>query len=112
MLEKLVQAVTAVEHRKAAHGRGKAEGAPRLSDVTQVSTRSRWQPQRHRAADEIQGHSTEGAGRHQYIASQHSDEATPLCFTRSRSRSLKKGNNNNTVTVGFQVLLYLWYVCR
>lgn len=37
MLEKLVQAVTAVEHRKAAYGRGKAEGAQGLSDVTQVS---------------------------------------------------------------------------
>jgi hypothetical protein len=38
MLEKLVQAVTAVEHRKAAYGRGKADGPQALSDVTQVRT--------------------------------------------------------------------------
>lgn len=38
MLEKLVQAVTAVEHRKAAYGRGKAEGQPEtgIDDVAQV----------------------------------------------------------------------------
>lgn len=41
MLEKLMQAVTAVEHRKAAYGRGKAEGRPEtgIGDVAQVSTR-------------------------------------------------------------------------
>jgi hypothetical protein len=40
MLEKLVQAVTAVEHRKAAYGRGKAKGQPEtwIDDVAQVKT--------------------------------------------------------------------------
>jgi hypothetical protein len=39
MLEKLVQAVTAVEHRKAAYGRGKAAGQPEtgIDDVAQVT---------------------------------------------------------------------------
>lgn len=41
MLEKLVQAVTAVEHRKAAYGRGKADGPQALSDVTQVGMQPR-----------------------------------------------------------------------
>ena len=40
MLEKLMQAVTAVEHRKATYGRGKAADQPEtgISDVAQVSS--------------------------------------------------------------------------